>query len=77
MALAPTPTDTFSIRNISEIDLIDLVLDTKINGIKLPYNLVDMVHWAMYEDRRGGQYADLIGNDEFMNALFWHHETDD
>ena len=76
MALAPTPTNQFSIRNISEIDLIDLVLETKMNGIKLPASLVDMVNWAMYEDRRGGQYADLIGDDEFMEALAWHDPFD-
>jgi hypothetical protein len=66
------PKDTFSIRNISEIDFIDLVIDTQLNGLRLPAALVDMINWAMYEDRRGGQYADLIGNDEFMEALAWH-----
>ena len=71
------PEDTFSIRNISEIDVIDLVIDTKINGLKLPAPLVDMLNWAIYEDRRGGQYVALIGNDEFMEALAWHETIDE
>jgi hypothetical protein len=76
MAMQPTPTNQFSIRNISEIDFIDLVIDSKLYGFKLPASLYDMLNWAMYEDRRGGQYADLFGNDEFMEALAWHDPFD-
>jgi len=76
MLTTEMPKDTFSIRNISEIDWFDLVIDTKIKGLRLPAPLVDMINWAMYEDRRGGQYADLIGNDEFMEALAWHETLD-
>jgi hypothetical protein len=61
-----------SIRKLNSIDIFDLVVDMQIANVRMPSELLNIINWAIYIDRRGGQYARLISNEEFMNALAWH-----
>jgi maleate cis-trans isomerase len=70
--------DTFSIYNISEIDLFDMVIDTRIAGVKLPDSLIEMINWACYHDMHfGGQFEMLTASEEFLDGLAWHGSLDD
>jgi maleate cis-trans isomerase len=73
-----TRINRFSIRNISEIDLFDMVIDTRIAGIKLPNSLLDMINWACYHDMHfDGPFFWLTADEEFLDALAWHESLDD
>jgi maleate cis-trans isomerase len=73
-----TRTNRFSIRNISEIDLFDMVTDTRCAGVKLPISLLDMINWACYHDMHfDGPFFMLTANEEFLDALAWHNSLDD
>ena len=78
IAQEDTRTNRFSIRNISETDLFDMVIDTRIAGIKLPDSLTDMINWACYHDMHfDGPFFMLSANEEFLDALAWHATLDD
>ena len=73
-------TEQFSIYNISEIDMFDLVTDAQSAGLKLPTSLTSMINWALYRDMHlddGGPFYMLTANDEFLDALAWHDTLDD
>jgi maleate cis-trans isomerase len=73
-----TRTNRFSIRNISEIDLFDMLIDTRIAGIKLPNSLLEMINWACYHDMHfDGPFFMLTADEEFLDALAWHGSLDD
>jgi maleate cis-trans isomerase len=70
--------DTWSIYNISEIDLFDMVVDTRSAGVKLPDTLIEMINWACYHDMHfGGQFLMLTASEEFLDCLAWHGSLDD
>ena len=73
-------TEQFSIYNISEIDLLDLVIDARGAGLKLPTSLTSMINWALYRDMHlddGGPFYMLSADDEFLDCLAWHDTLDD
>ncbi len=73
-----TRTNRFSIRNISEIDLFDMVVDTRGAGIKLPDSLTTMINWACYHDMHfDGPFFMLSADEEFLDCLAWHGSLDD
>jgi hypothetical protein len=68
----------FSIYNIAEADLLDLVIDARSAGLKLTPALVEMINRACYHDMHcGGQFLMLTADEEFLDALAWHDTLDD
>lgn len=68
-------------KNIIEYDLdnkhdvFDLIVDSALAGHQLDKQIVEQISQKLYEDRRGGNLADLWGNDEFLASLNWHTEN--
>lgn len=68
---------TAEIRRLDPYILRSMLIATKKLKHEFSRNFMLAVNTALYEDRRGGQYADLIDDEEFMLALDWHNTHHD
>lgn len=65
--------NTVEIRHIEAGTLRVILIGSTKSGTTLSRDFMLAVNTALYEDRRGGQYAHLVTDEEFMLALDWHN----
>lgn len=50
-------------------DLFDAVVDAANHGLKIAPEAIEAINAVLYIDRKGGTYAPLTTNKEFLTAL--------